>query len=314
MSTLDRVFERAFARQTSIPAPHIHVSADKPSLPLGQIKPQQPSPPEWPLPVSRLPGDTLTVATEPTVEPAASATPAACAAFEPPGPCNVEPGTHAAAAEAASLPRRAVKGFDWPELSQALASRVSGRFDPLIAEWQMGRRSAIVAVTSARRGEGSSSVALALAQCSSARGRRTLLIDGDFEHPALATTLGVNADCGWELVLTGEAVLPSALVDSNASHVTFLPLGVSVPRTQLASGAAAEALRALATQFDLVLVDAGPLCDGCEWFAAACFDRVLCVCDRRRSAPQEWEALQRRMRKVGASWDVVENFAGASHV
>ncbi len=82
-------------------------------------------------------------------------------------------------------------------------------------------------VTSALRGEGRSTVALAMAALQSREfSRRALLIDADFENPTLGAMFGLAGEPGLAEVTTGELSIDTA-VREVAEGVAFLPAGVA---------------------------------------------------------------------------------------
>jgi len=135
-------------------------------------------------------------------------------------------------------------------------------------------------VTSALRGEGRTSVALAMAaiQCQDF-GRRVVLVEMDFENPTLATSYNLQPWPGLAELSRGDA--PATLVMQrlrNGVHV--VTAGASATRVpRMATGVAeSEALAALAGEVDVVIADLPPLLPGGVGFAAArMFQNLLLV-------------------------------------
>lgn len=118
----------------------------------------------------------------------------------------------------------------------------------------------VVGLTSARPGEGKSTLAVWLARVASASGRRTLLIDGDIRRPSIATTLGLSPSHGLLGVLAGTTGLREALIRDERSGLWVLP----ALRQAFAPGQmnSEEQLRTLMNRldgvFDLVVIDTAP--------------------------------------------------------
>ncbi len=133
-----------------------------------------------------------------------------------------------------------------------------------------------VMLLDAAAGAGSASIALALAQTSAARGERVLLVDADSSHGTLSSTLAPDVTEDWATLLAKpEALAEHCLRDSN-SGLAFLPLARADlrllkrdQRQKLAANLAAAAL-----DYDLILIDIGPL--GSEESGSA----LLPLCDK----------------------------------
>jgi Mrp family chromosome partitioning ATPase len=91
-----------------------------------------------------------------------------------------------------------VDRLTWPPACQKLlaqASRAwSGFADQLIERCGQGQK--CIAITSTQRGEGRTTVCLATAKYLSDRGLRGVVVDADFENPALATECGLAGYTG----------------------------------------------------------------------------------------------------------------------
>lgn len=319
MSTLSEAFIKAYGRQQGIPAPHVSLS---PSV--SKAAP-------------------VRVDSTPAKRPAAAAV-----AFEPPsletlqtyrGAANEAPlagspkgvaVTRTPAVEPlAAMAFRAesleaaleVEQFDWPETSDRLREAAAEQLTAWMRQFA-GSKSTFM-VTSQRRGEGRSTVLLAVARhlALASQGAKVVLIDADFERPQLAQMLGVAVQIGWEDAFAGRQPLAEALVESTADRVTLLPLREAVSAKQvLANGARLTAtLRSLKQHFDFVCLDAGPLADAGDLVQSAVFgpetgaDRALLVRDLRQKEHEDNAALGRRLAQLGvAHWNLVENFVQAA--
>ena len=155
----------------------------------------------------------------------------------------------------------------WPETVLALERSHGDRFealaDSLLAALD-AKRSKILYFTSCHRAEGRTTLVLTLARALARRPGRTLLVDGDLGGPMLARSLGLRPRVGLgEVVEDGQAV-SAALVVAPDDNLTILPLVAPAarPREFLASEAWSSLMGRLRREFDLVLIDGGPLFTG----------------------------------------------------
>jgi polysaccharide biosynthesis transport protein len=126
---------------------------------------------------------------------------------------------------------------------------------------QLGDKPGVVLVASSRGGEGATSVACQLA-LSLARGwRRTLLIDGHVRQPSIHTRFQVGLEPGLCEVLRGEMDAPDAVQPAKVSRLWVLPAGNwdNHALQSLAQDSAAELIESFKDQYDVVVIDAGPL-------------------------------------------------------
>ena len=118
-------------------------------------------------------------------------------------------------------------------------------------------------VTSASRGEGktTTSANLALALASIAGGRRIALVDLDLRRPAVAESLGVQPQVGFEEVLRGDAALHEARNATQLSDLDLYLLGDNVrdPLELLSSPTLGATLRELGRQYDVAVIDTPPV-------------------------------------------------------
>ena len=156
-----------------------------------------------------------------------------------------------------------VDAFCWPEICDRLEAapdeclQDAGR--QLVAASRQGLK--LLAVTSCRRGEGRTTLALSLARSAAAYGARVAVLDGDWRNPQLANQLGVEATGGWQDALEGNLSLADIAITSLEDNVTLLPL-TSVPGAHdlpLNDGQVARLLATATRHFDLVIVDMEPM-------------------------------------------------------
>ena len=121
-------------------------------------------------------------------------------------------------------------------------------------------RHATLVVTSARAGEGRTSVAIGLAKAYTAAGRNVVLVDADLRDPQVAELLSVAARPGLADVLAGGS-LSSALRAGRHPGLSVLP--AAVPEHDASDLVGSERMRLvcqeLAARFDVVIVDTPPL-------------------------------------------------------
>jgi Mrp family chromosome partitioning ATPase len=142
-----------------------------------------------------------------------------------------------------------------------------------------------IGVAGACAGEGSSTVALGLAQALADEGPgRVLLIEGDVRHPALDERLGLSpAPAGLLAFLHGRSDVP-VLRRSGRNGFWLLAAGRGAPST-LASPRLEALLAATERVFDLVVVDLPPLVGSREALAVQeRLDGVVYVVRSRRTA------------------------------
>lgn len=156
-----------------------------------------------------------------------------------------------------------VDRFHWPDLCVALEQAAD---TPLTEAGEALREATcddlrVVAITSAQRREGRTTLALALARSAARAGARVALLDTDLENPNLARQLGIEAPCNWSDTMARREPLSEAAVQSLEDNITLFPL--TGPLDNLRSGLADERLASILHQareeFDLVILDMHPV-------------------------------------------------------
>lgn len=165
----------------------------------------------------------------------------------------------------------------WPETVRVLESRHGARFDALADQLLAAREARhlrVLLFTSCHRAEGRTSLVLALARRLAARPLRTLLIDADLGGPMLASALGLRVRAGLDDVVERDVVLSEAIHETHGGRLSILPLrgGVERPREFLASPGWSLVMARARREFDLVLLDGGPLFTG---LSAAALHRTV---------------------------------------
>ena len=142
----------------------------------------------------------------------------------------------------------------------------------------------IVMLTSPAADPGKSVVALALARVASLRGLRTILMDGDFERPFIASALGVRGPVATIAdILDGAVPLSRALHKDPKSNALILSAPQPAGQQPWAPGKMANLLGYLRQNCDLVLIDATPVPRSAQGMTRLC-DQIVLIAQGR--APQ----------------------------
>ncbi|MFO0852317.1 MAG: polysaccharide biosynthesis tyrosine autokinase [Gemmataceae bacterium] len=124
------------------------------------------------------------------------------------------------------------------------------------------RNMQVLMVTSAVQGEGKTSLSSQLATSMAAAGLRTLLLDGDLRTPALHRLFAAPLSPGCAEVVCQEADVAEAVRPTAVPNLWLVPAGECSPRVTAAltqGGPLAALFARLRDQFDIVVVDAGPV-------------------------------------------------------
>jgi protein-tyrosine kinase len=118
--------------------------------------------------------------------------------------------------------------------------------------------------TSCHRAEGRSTLVLTLARALARQPMNTLVVDADLTGPMIARLLGLRPVVGLDDVVERGRALSDALIDARDDHLGILPLrsAVARPRDFLSNPAWTCTMARLRREFDLILVDGGPLFTG----------------------------------------------------
>jgi Mrp family chromosome partitioning ATPase len=181
----------------------------------------------------------------------------------PPLASIAQPPRSTAAPRPAIRPVFEVRHFIWPRLVGSLVAQAHTELQAavglLAARSQQGRRSLLV--TGCVRGEGRTTLLLTLAHVAGLRGLRAVLVDFDFQHPDLAAQLGLAPEVGGEEILERSLPLAEALIESPSEGLTLMPLVRPPARNEAVESQSrwSTALAELRSDFDLVLINGGPL-------------------------------------------------------
>lgn len=199
--------------------------------------------------------------------PAASKTtkeqpPAASAPKEPAPPAQppVSPAAPPPPAFTPVHPAWEVDRFQWPDHCKQLQEAEQEYMTDVGQRLAIAARDGlnILAITSTRRGEGRTTLALCLAQAAARAGVKVALVDADIENPQLVNELGVEASCGWHDVVLGQQPLSEAAILSLEDKFTFFPWTSSGLKS-LNDPRATRVLRQIAKTYSLVILDLGPV-------------------------------------------------------
>lgn len=118
----------------------------------------------------------------------------------------------------------------------------------------------VILVTSAMQHEGTTTVATQLAASFARSGQRTLLIDGDLRQPSIHAALGLDLAAGFAELLRGEVSLTSVVQPTGVDGLFALTGGRCdyAAITALSRPAMVTVLDKARSQFDQIVIDAGP--------------------------------------------------------
>ncbi len=163
-------------------------------------------------------------------------------------------------------PGTTIASFQWPAVCRTLAQQCGRQLDRvtelLVAQAGAGR--SLIAVIGLQRGRGATTITLCLAARLAGRGRRIILVDGNFTNPRLAPALEAVPTTGWQEVLLHGAPLADAVIRATDEQLDVLALGAQPPADALRLVAGLQAVvtaGVLRHAYDLVLVDAGAFFD-----------------------------------------------------
>ena len=202
-------------------------------------------------------------------------------------------------------------------LDEASGRKLTQSGDELYMAMQDGLK--VIAITSAERQEGRTTIALSLARSAAAAGCRVALLDADCANPELARRLGlgrpVRLAAGRDVVASRWARRRSP---RSTNRVTLFPL--TVPDDDLSGRlddpTLTSVLQELKRSFDLVVVDTQPVAAGDARVAVATcpceVDMVLVVRNVQTTPEDKCLASVGSLRAMGVrAVGIVENFTPA---
>jgi len=165
---------------------------------------------------------------------------------------------------------RSISGFE--EAIRTLRNTI------LLSDFEQRLQS--IVVTSAEPGEGKTTLAVHLAVANAARGKKTLIVDGDLRRPSVHAKFGLTHHEGLSNVLTGELTWREALqtIDGRP-NLSILTAGPGSHRAaDLMGPRLSELLDEFAKEFALVILDSPPLLGFAEGLQiASAADGVLII-------------------------------------
>lgn len=157
-----------------------------------------------------------------------------------------------------------VDEFQWPATVEMLLENHAELLVPvaeqLLVASEEGR--SLVGIAGTRPAVGTTTVHLCLARLLASAQKAVAIVDGDFANRALARTLGLECEAGWENVLAGEAPLAECVVRSLGDGISLLPLvgHHARPAELLAGIQTSVSAGVLRYHYDVVLFDLGCAC------------------------------------------------------
>lgn len=136
-----------------------------------------------------------------------------------------------------------------------------------------------VLVTSAKAGEGRTTIALNLALIAAADGWRVLLVDADVARATLSKTFDAAGNAGLFDLIEGRATRGSVVLNDTDTGLSFLPLGNATRAESYSANPKDIATKLTGPDTDLVIIDGGALLadDATRPFAEFADDIVLVV-------------------------------------
>jgi Mrp family chromosome partitioning ATPase len=216
-----------------------------------------------------------------------------------------------------------VDRFDWPAPVRdllAAASREWEAFTEQIVE-RMGQGKKCLAVASIGRGDGRTTITLALAKQLASRGLRPVVVDADCERPELARACGVSVHTGWDDLVGSELILGESLIAAVDEGVTLMPWRTAIPGGKpLAASLRVSAIFAsLRDHYDLILIDAPPLvgktaiADFAGFASSVHLDGAYLLHNMSQHAREPLSAACTRLRNASVPVaGTIENFVSAA--
>jgi succinoglycan biosynthesis transport protein ExoP len=162
------------------------------------------------------------------------------------------------------------------------------------------RRLNSIVITSAEPGEGKTTFSAHFAIANAARGKKTLLVDGDLRRPSVHARFGLNPREGLSSVLNGTMLWQEVVIQvEGRPNLSILPSGPGSHRAaDLIGPRLSELLDEFGKEFDLVILDSPPLLGFAECLQmATAADGVLIVSKagetKRKAVAAVVTALQR---------------------
>lgn len=159
-----------------------------------------------------------------------------------------------------------------------------------------------IAITSYDANNGKTFIAMRIANSMAKRGRKVLLIDGDFRKSVMIKQYKItNTVFGLAHYLSGQCEFEDAVYPTNIPNMYLTPVGeiIKNPIPLLTSDDFEQMMNTCAERFDLVIVDAPPIgavIDAAE-IAKHC-DASLLILDYNKQSVSSLRYMQRMMEKT----------------
>jgi capsular exopolysaccharide synthesis family protein len=161
----------------------------------------------------------------------------------------------------------------------------------------------MILVTSARAGEGKTSVALTLALTLAQSGRKVVIVDADLRAGNCHRVLGLSNRRGLADVLSNDLPLEESLQRTAVAGLFCIPRGAipASPADLLGSDKMQEVLHTLREDFDFVLIDSPPVIavSDATILSVQC-DGVCLVLRAQRTPAETVQRMVERLEAVGA--------------
>ena len=197
--------------------------------------------------------------------------------------------------------RRIKGGHGGAVLKALMAERIDGTRTALIHASAVDPPR-VVMVTSADPHEGKTTTASQLAASLARAGRRTLLIDADVRNPGVHRVFDMPLEPGLSELLRGEAERDAVVHPTRTANLWLLPAGRCCLRSvqALSTPQLGATIAALATQFDYLVIDSGPILKVADSLLVGQHvdAAILSVLKDFTRVPNVYEACE-RLRSVG---------------
>jgi capsular exopolysaccharide synthesis family protein len=152
-----------------------------------------------------------------------------------------------------------------------------------------------IMVTSARSGQGKSTVTTNLGIVTAQMGRRVIIVEGDMRRPVLHRFFALENEVGLSEVLQGKVTLSEALQDTKVDNLLLLGSGrpPSHPAELMGSRAMRDLLDMLRAQADIVFIDTPPVSAFSDPLILAREVDAVILAYRARQVPREVDVRAR---------------------
>jgi Mrp family chromosome partitioning ATPase len=205
--------------------------------------------------------------------------------------------------------------FQWPETVEELSRTQTLQFEQAGQQLRQAASEGlhVLGVTSTFRGEGRTCLSMCIARAVAQTGARVALVDLDTDQGNLALSMRVRPTTGWREVIHEGLPLEEAVIYSMEDGVALVPLeGEQGPRIGLRDPRTVQFIDRLSAEFDLVVLDCGPLVDENKFLEGgdACpLNAAIVVRDMRTTSEDDCQATVARLLNHGVeAIGIAENF------